>query len=97
MDQSVEITVLAPSRKERLRQGGYTFFPLNWANGRVACRQNNSIGNLNIHCRKSLTYLYGAEMAVQVWDRFTVHHTPYQRNLAQSGRDRNRELRPAMW
>src|SRR5215470_11271790 len=32
--------------------------------------------NLNIHCRKSLTDLYGAEMAAEVWDRFTVHYTP---------------------
>ncbi|HEY2017169.1 MAG TPA: IS630 family transposase [Bryobacteraceae bacterium] len=32
--------------------------------------------NLNIHCRKSLTDLYGAEMAGEVWDRFTVHYTP---------------------
>ena len=32
--------------------------------------------NLNIHCRKSLTDLYGAEMACEVWDRFTVHYTP---------------------
>jgi hypothetical protein len=31
--------------------------------------------NLNIHCRKSLT-AFGAEMATEVWDRFTVHHTP---------------------
>jgi len=32
--------------------------------------------NLNIHCRKSLSDVYGAEMAAEVWDRFTVHHTP---------------------
>ena len=32
--------------------------------------------NLNIHCRKSLADLYGAEMADEVWDRFTVHFTP---------------------
>jgi hypothetical protein len=32
--------------------------------------------NLNIHCRKSLTDAYGAEMSGEVWDRFTVHHTP---------------------
>lgn len=29
--------------------------------------------NLNIHCRKSLADVYGAEMAAEVWDRFTVH------------------------
>jgi transposase len=32
--------------------------------------------NLNIHRRKSLADLYGAEMAGEVWDRFTVHYTP---------------------
>ena len=32
--------------------------------------------NLNIHCRKSLTNLYGAELGGQIWDRFTVHYTP---------------------
>src|SRR3954468_18090331 len=28
--------------------------------------------NLNIHCRKSLTNLYGAELGGQIWDRFTA-------------------------
>jgi len=32
--------------------------------------------NLNIHHRKSLSDVFGAEMATQVWDRFTVHYTP---------------------
>ena len=32
--------------------------------------------NLNIHHRKSLTDAFGAEMAAEVWDRFTVHYTP---------------------
>lgn len=32
--------------------------------------------NLNIHRQKSLTDVFGAEMAAEVWDRFTVHHTP---------------------
>jgi DDE superfamily endonuclease len=32
--------------------------------------------NLNIHGLKSLTDVFGAEMAAEVWDRFTVHHTP---------------------
>jgi DDE superfamily endonuclease len=32
--------------------------------------------NLNIHRRKSLTHVYGAEMAAEVWNRFTVHYTP---------------------
>jgi hypothetical protein len=32
--------------------------------------------NLNIHHRKALADAFGAEMAAQVWDRFTVHYTP---------------------
>ena len=32
--------------------------------------------NLNIHCRKSLTDAFGAEMGSEIWDRFTVHYTP---------------------
>jgi hypothetical protein len=32
--------------------------------------------NLNIHSQKSLTDVFGAEMAAEVWGRFTVHHTP---------------------
>ena len=32
--------------------------------------------NLNIHRRKSLADVFGAEMAAEVWDRFTVHYTP---------------------
>src|SRR5262252_3861494 len=32
--------------------------------------------NLNIHRRKALTDVFGAEMAAEVWDRFTVHYTP---------------------
>ena len=32
--------------------------------------------NLNIHRRKSLTDLLGEEVGGEVWDRFTVHHTP---------------------
>jgi hypothetical protein len=32
--------------------------------------------NLNIHSRKSLEDAFGAEMAAEVWDRFTVHYTP---------------------
>lgn len=32
--------------------------------------------NLNIHCCKSLTDLYGAEIGGQIRGRFTVHHTP---------------------
>ena len=32
--------------------------------------------NLNTHCRKSLTDLYGAEVGGEIWDRFTIHYTP---------------------
>jgi hypothetical protein len=32
--------------------------------------------NLNIHRQKALGDAFGAEMAAQVWDRFTVHYTP---------------------
>jgi len=34
------------------------------------------LDNLNIHQRKSLTDLYGAEVGGEIWDRFTIHHTP---------------------
>jgi hypothetical protein len=32
--------------------------------------------NLNIHTRKSLTNVFGDEMAREVWSRFTIHYTP---------------------
>jgi hypothetical protein len=34
------------------------------------------VDNLNIHRRKALADVFGAEMATEVWDRFTVHYTP---------------------
>jgi DDE superfamily endonuclease len=34
------------------------------------------LDNLNIHRRKSLTDLLGEQVGGEVWDRFTVHHTP---------------------
>ena len=34
------------------------------------------LDNLNIHRRKMLADVFGAEMAAEVWDRFTVHYTP---------------------
>jgi hypothetical protein len=37
---------------------------------------NLVMDNLNIHRRKALADVFGAEMAAQVWDRFTVHYTP---------------------
>ncbi len=54
--------------------------------------------NLNIHRRKSLMDAFGAEMAGEVWDRFTVHYTPTpgswlnQAEIAYSG-DVNRAFR----
>jgi hypothetical protein len=32
--------------------------------------------NLNIHSRKSVTDLLGEQVGEEVWNRFTVHHTP---------------------
>jgi hypothetical protein len=32
--------------------------------------------NLNIHCRKSLTDLYGFKVGSAFWNRLTVHYTP---------------------
>ena len=32
--------------------------------------------NLNIHCRKSLTDIFGVEMGSEIWSRFSVHYTP---------------------
>ena len=34
------------------------------------------LDNLNIHRRKALADVFGAEMAAEVWDRFTIHYTP---------------------
>ena len=34
------------------------------------------LDNLNIHRRKSMTDLYGADLCSEIWDRFTVHYTP---------------------
>lgn len=34
------------------------------------------LDNLNIHRRKSLTDLLGAQVGAEVWGRFTVHYTP---------------------
>jgi hypothetical protein len=32
--------------------------------------------NLSSHTQRSLAAVFGAEMATEVWDRFTVHYTP---------------------
>ena len=37
--------------------------------------------NLNIHCRKSLTDVFGMETGAEIWDRFTVHFTPVHSSL----------------
>ena len=34
------------------------------------------VDNLNIHRRKALVDVFGAAMATEVWNRFTVHYTP---------------------
>lgn len=34
------------------------------------------LDNLNIHCRKSLTDLFGVERGCEIWDRFRIHYTP---------------------
>ncbi len=34
------------------------------------------LDNLNIHRSKTLADVFGAEMAADVWGRFTVHYTP---------------------
>lgn len=36
----------------------------------------DNLNNLNIHRPKSLIDLYGTEVGGEIWDRFTVHHTP---------------------
>lgn len=45
--------------------------------GRWSQRQRSACCyNLNIHRRKALEHVFGAEMASEVWKRFTVHYTP---------------------
>ena len=50
--------------------------------------------NLNIHCCKSLTDVFGVEVGSEIWDQFTLHTHP--RKLAESGGNRNRHLLAAM-
>jgi hypothetical protein len=38
------------------------------------------LDNLNIHRHKTLADVFGAEMAAEVWGRFTVHYTPTHGN-----------------
>jgi transposase len=46
----------------------------------IACPNAETIhlivDNLNIHRRKSLTDLYGAQVGTEIWNRFTLHYTP---------------------
>lgn len=46
------------------------------------------LDNLNIHRRKALADVFGADMAAEVWDRFTVH----SRQLAEPSGNRDRDL-----
>lgn len=32
--------------------------------------------NLNIHCKTTLTDIYGEKKGTKIWNRFTIHHTP---------------------
>jgi len=41
------------------------------------------LDNLNIHRRKSLADLLGAELGSEIWDRFTVHYTPTHGSLTR--------------
>jgi hypothetical protein len=34
------------------------------------------LDNLNTHKQKSLTDFYGVEKGTEIWNRFTIHHTP---------------------
>ena len=34
------------------------------------------LGNLNIHCVKSLTVHFGKRLGRRLWKRLTVHYTP---------------------
>jgi hypothetical protein len=46
---------------------------------RIPGGEDDSFGTgqpLNIHRRKALADTFGAEMATEVWARFTVHYTP---------------------
>jgi len=52
--------------------------------------------NLNIHCRKSLTDLYGAAVGAEIWNCFTVHHTPTHGSWLNQAEIENRYLLTAM-
>jgi hypothetical protein len=52
--------------------------------------------NLSSHHQKSLTDLYGKEMASEVWNCFTVHYTPKHGSWLNQGGNRDRDVRAAM-
>jgi hypothetical protein len=52
--------------------------------------------NLNIHCKKPLTDLYGTEVGVEIWDRFTVHYTPTHGSWLNQAEIERWDLRPAV-
>src|SRR5262249_54148157 len=58
--------------------------------------RRNPQTNRNIHSRKSLTNVFGAEMASEVWSRFTVHHTLTHRsgNVWASEEPRSQDSAP---
>ena len=45
----------------------------------VVCLDQKPV-TLDIHREKSLEEVFGAEMAAEVWDRFTVDYTPTHRS-----------------
>ncbi len=53
--------------------------------------------NLNKHCPKSLTDVFGGEMAGEVGDQFTVHHTPTHGSWLNQAEIENRDLLAAMF
>jgi hypothetical protein len=50
------------------------------------------LDNLNIHSRKILADVFGAEMAAEVWDRFTVHYKPTHGSWLNQAEIVNRNL-----
>ena len=69
------LLVVSNGRQVKLCQHGGHIFRL-----AMECPAANTIhlvlDNLNIHKRKSLTDLLREDVGGEVWDRFTVHHTP---------------------
>jgi hypothetical protein len=53
--------------------------------------------NLNSHRRKSLSDLYGAEMASELWDCFTVHYTPTHEAGSTRRKSKSESSRGSVW